>query len=390
MFDFDAPVERRGTHCSKWDGLAGQFGADPEDALPMWVADMDFPAPPAVQEALAREIANQVYGYFGDKRPYLDAITGWMARRHGWQVDPDWVLTTHGLVSAIGLALQAYSEPGDGVIICTPVYHAFARMIEANGREVVEAVMARDGLRYSMDLDRLAGQLTGRERMLILCSPHNPCGRVWGADELRAVAAFCEAHDLLLIADEIHHDLVFPGHTHHVLANMMPELAHRLITLSAASKTFNLAGGMTGNAIIADPALRAKMAARLAATGASPNRFGMVMTTAAYSAGDDWLDALIGYLDGNRRIFDAGMDAIPGVRSIPLEATYLAWVDFTATGMDPDEIRRRCEAGARVFANRGPSFGTGGAGFMRFNLATPRARIEAAVTRLQEAFADLQ
>ena len=390
MFDFDEIIDRRGTHCSKWDMMQPLYGVSPEDGLAMWVADMDFRPPPAVMAALVREIEGGVPGYYGDDRAYRAAVQGWMARRHGWEVDPAAILTTHGLVAAVGMCLQAYTEPGDGIILFTPVYHAFARVIAANGRRVVESrLVERDG-RYHMDLDALAAALTGRERMVVFCSPHNPGGRIWSVAEQRALAEFCVTHDLTLVSDEIHHDLLMPGETHVPMAVAAPEVADRLVMLTATTKTFNIAGGLTGNAIVADEGLRAKLAARIAAAGGSPNRFGAIMATAAYAEGDAWLDALRVYLAGNAQVFDAGIAAIPGLRSMPLQSTYLAWVDFRGLGMEQAEILRRLRDDARIAASPGPQFGGGGEGWMRFNLATPRARITEAVGRLQAAFGDLQ
>lgn len=389
--DFDRLVERRGTHSIKWDMLAARYGITAPDALAMWVADMDFEAPAAVNEALADLARHGIHGYFGDDRAYLAAIGWWMAHRHGWEIAPEWVFTTHGLVNGTALVLDAFTAPGDGVLLFTPVYHAFARVIAAAGRAVTEAPLARDGHRYVMDLEAAAAALTGRERIVILCSPHNPGGRVWTGEELRALAGFARRHGLLLVSDEIHHDLVMPGSRHLPMPLAAPDITDRLVMMTASSKTFNLAGAHSGNVIIPDPALRARFAARMAGLGIAPNSFGLVMTTAAYSpAGAAWADALVAYLDANRRLFDARVNAIPGLASMPLEATYLAWVDFAATGMPAAEFTARVEKGARIAANHGTTFGTGGESFLRFNLATPRARVAEAAERLAAAFADLQ
>ena len=242
-----------------------------------------------------------------------------------------------------------------------------------------------------MPFDAWDTMMTGTEKMLILCSPHNPGGRVWSVTELRAVAAFCRRHDLILVSDEIHHDLVYPGQTHTVMPNAAPEVADRLVMMTATTKTFNIAGAHVGNVIIPDPALRARFARRIAALGISPNAFGLHMATAAYSAeGAAWVDELMQYLDGNRRVFDAGLNAIPGLASMPLEATYLAWVDFAGTGMDAVEFTGRVQKTAGIATNHGATFGKGGESFLRFNIAAPRAQVEEAVARLQSAFADLQ
>lgn len=388
--NFDEIIDRRGTHSAKWDKMQELFGVSPDDGIAMWVADMDFRAPDCVQEALARMLEHGIYGYYGDDASYREAIRWWMRTRHGWDPAPEAITTTHGLVNGTGLALQAFTEPGDGVVLFTPVYHAFNRVIRAAGRRVVELEMPiEDGL-YRLDFDAWESQLTGDETMLIFCSPHNPGGRVWRDEELEQVVEFATRHDLILVSDEIHHDLVMPGHRHRPMS-LIEHARGRLVMMTSASKTFNIAGAHSGNVIIEDEALRARFTATLAATGTSPNSFGLEMTEAAYSpAGAVWVDALIDYLDGNRRLFDEAVNAIPGVRSMPLEATYLAWVDFSGTGMSAGEVARRIEQGARIAANHGDTFGKGGESFMRFNLATPRARVAEAARRLQEAFADLQ
>ena len=390
QFDFDDPIDRRNTHCAKWDALENLYGVSPDDGLAMWVADMDFRAPPCVNKALAEAVEHGVHGYFSDESDYKQAIISWMQRRHGWQVEPEWISTAHGLVSGVGLCLQAFTDPGDHVILFTPVYHAFAKITKANKRVIHEAPLALADGRYEMDLDALAASLTPKDKVVILCSPHNPGGRVWEPSELRALADFCVKHDLLLISDEIHHDLLMPGNKHTVMQNAAPDIEDRLVMLTAASKTFNLAGGMTGNVIIPDPKLRAKFTTVLLATGASPNRFGIAMTTAAYDEGEAWLDALLTYLDENRKIFDEGMNAIPGVHSMPMQSTYLSWVDFSGTGMALKDVIERVQGKAKVVGNHGPTFGTGGETYLRFNIATRRSLVEEAVKRLKSAFSDLQ
>lgn len=387
---FDQIIDRRGTDCSKWDFMQPIYGVSAEDGLAMWVADTDFQAPQVVRDRIAQMNAHGIYGYVNQEASYTAAIAWWMQTRHDWTVDPSWIFTTTGLVNGVGMCLDAFTQPGDGVVLFTPVYHAFAKVIRAAGREVVECpLVQRDGL-YQMDFDNYDARLTGREKMVILCSPHNPGGRVWTSDELRAVADFAKRHDLLLLSDEIHHDLVFGGHRHIAMPLAAPDITDRLLMLTASSKTFNIAGLHTGNVIIQDPDLRARFAARMAALALAPNSVGQAATAAAYSpAGAAWVDGLIGYIDENRRLFDATINAIPGLKSMPLQATYLAWVDFSGTGMDQAEFIARVQNGARIAANHGTTFGSGES-FLRFNLGTQRSRIAEACERLRTAFSDLQ
>ena len=389
--NFDERIDRFGTHSAKWDMMETIYGVPAANGIAMWVADMDFRPPACVQAALEGIAGHGLYGYFGDGRANYDAIRWWMKNRHGWEVEAAEIFTTNGLVNGTALCVDAYTKPGDGVVLMTPVYHAFARVIAAAGRRVVECELAIEDGRYVLDIARWDAQMTGSERMLVLCSPHNPGGRVWTGDELREIAAFCTRHDLILVSDEIHHDLVMPGHKHTVMALAAPEIQDRLVMMTATTKTFNIAGCHVGNVIIPDKALRAPFQASINAQGVSPNSFGMVMATAAYSPeGAAWVDALVAYLDGNRRLFEDGLRAIPGLRPMVLEATYLAWIDFAGTGMEPAEFTARVEKQALIAANHGPSFGAGGGSFLRFNLATPRAVVAESVARLKQAFADLQ
>ena len=387
---FDTPINRFGTHSVKWDSMEAFYGMPAKDGIAMWVADMDFRPPACVQTALEGMLAHGVYGYYGDDSAYLDAVRWWMQTRHGWTVERDQIFTTHGLVNGTAMCVDAFTKPGDGVVLFTPIYHAFARLIKAAGRQVVECKLANVNGRYEMDFAAWDAQMTGSETMLILCSPHNPGGRVWTMAELQGVADFCARHNLLLVSDEIHHDLVMPGQKHTVMATL-PDISERLVMMTATTKTFNIAGAHSGNVIIADPKLRARFAERMNAMGISPNSFGLFMATAAYSPeGAVWVDELCAYLDGNAKVFNDGINQIPGLTSMPLEATYLAWVDFAGTGMAQSEFIDRVQKQAKIATNHGTPFGAGGESFLRFNLATPRAVVVEAVQRLQAAFADLQ
>ncbi len=389
--NFDEIINRQNTHSMKWDMMSSIYGIGPEDGLSMWVADMDFRPPQSVQAALQNMLDHGIYGYYGDERAYRAAIGWWMANRHGWEIEPDWIFTTHGLVNGTALCVDTYTQEGEGVVLMTPVYHAFARVIRAANRQVVECPLALIEGKYHLDIPAWDAAMTGREKMLILCSPHNPGGRVWSSDELQQLADFCETHDLTLISDEVHNDLVYKGNQHHVLANIVPSIRHRLVTLVATTKTFNLAGCMIGSMVVADDALRSRLA-RVAhgAAGMSFNRIGMLMCTAAWEHGDEWLDALLDYLAENKRILDEAMASIPGVKSMPIEATYLCWVDFADTGMDRAEFTRRVEQQAQIAVNHGNSFGVGGDSFLRFNIACRRDLVIEAAKRLKNAFSDLQ
>jgi len=387
---FDDIIDRRGTHCVKWDGMEGLYGVSPDDGIAMWVADMDFRPPQCVQDALQAVLDHGVYGYFGDDSKYRAAIGWWMKERHGWEIRPEWIFTTHGLVNGTSMCIDAFTKEGDGVVLFTPVYHAFARVIRASKRDLVECEMPVEDGAYVLDIAAWDAQMKGHETMLVFCSPHNPGGRVWTREELEAVADFAKRHDLIIVSDEIHHDLLMPGQKHTPMA-LIDGIENRLVMMTATTKTFNIAGSHAGNVIIPDETLRATFGARMMAMGISPNSFGLFMATAAYSPeGAAWVDELRAYLAENARIFDEGINAIPGLQSMPLQSTYLAWVDFSGTGMSRDEFTNRVEQGAKIAANHGPTFGKGGDSFLRFNIAAPRAVIEDAVARMQKAFADLQ
>jgi cystathionine beta-lyase len=392
MFDFDRVIERRGTHASKWDNMKKLSGVDPSDGIPMWVADMDFAAPPGVTAALMAEVERGTHGYYADTGSWAAALVDWLSRRHKLAIEPSWVSPTPGIVSGLGLILQAASEPGDEVVVFPPAYHAFRRIIAANERHILDAQLVERQGRYAMDLDALRGKLTPRTKVVFLCSPHNPGGTVWSADELRALARLCAEHDLILVSDEIHCDLVFAGVKHTPTMTAAPEIADRLITCVAATKTFNLAGAHVGACVTSNPALKKRLDARIAASGlGSYNGFGMIATEAAWRTGEAWLDALLPYLQRNRDLFGRRVEAAaPGARSMRLDGTYMAWVDFSGTGLAADDVAARVARRARIFASPGPQFGPGGEGWLRFNFATPRPLLEEALGRLDDAFADLR
>ena len=392
MFDFDRVIERRGTHATKWDMMAKLSGLDGPDAISMWVADMDFAAPPGVTAALTAEVNRATHGYYADTGSWAAALCEWMARRHDLAIEPGWVSQTPGIVSALGLILQAVSDVGDEVVVFTPGYHAFRKIIVANERRIIDARLVETDGRYAMDLAALRQQLTPRTKAVFFCSPHNPGGTLWSKAEIRDLAAFCAEHDLILVSDEIHCDLLFDGARHVPTLIAAPEIEDRLITCVAATKTFNLAGAHVGACITSNAALKRRLDARIAACGlASYNSFGMIATEAAWRTGDAWLDALLAYLAGSRDMFDKRIEAAaPGARSMRLSSTYLAWVDFSGTGLPAVDVAARVRNRARIFASPGEQFGPGGETWLRFNFATPRPILEQALRQLEAAFADLR
>ena len=389
--DFDEVIDRRGTGSNKWDGMAASTGVTASDGLAMWVADMDFRAPDFLQNAVKTMLETANYGYFTGLESFREAVCWWMQTRHSWHIQPEWIFTTYGLGNGIGVCLQTYTDPGDEVIIFTPVYHEFTKKIWNSGRVVQECPLAIENGVYHMDFDAYEARMTGRERAVLFCSPHNPAGRIWTPGEQRQLVDFCNRHNLILISDEIHHDLVYPGQEHVPLLIAAPEAQDRTIMLTSSSKTFNTAGSRLGCVIVADPDLRSRFAATMKALDISPNLLGVRLTEAAYSPdGAKWVDALTAYLHENHRVFLEGAAHIPGVVAMPMQSTYLTWLNFENTGMAMAEVIRRVHEDARIAPSIGADFGTGGETYLRFNIGTPRANVNEAVARLRDAFSDLQ
>ena len=390
--NFDEIIDRRGTYSSKWDLMESFSGVSAEDGIAMWVADMDFRAPDFLQDAVRGLLDKANYGYFSGIEEYHSAVKWWMLHRHNWTVQTDWMFITFGLGNGIAMSLQAFTDPGDAIVTFTPVYHEFANKIAKTGRVNTQLPLKikADGT-YAMDFDSYDAMMTGNEKLVLISSPHNPAGRVWTVDELNELADFCVRHDLLLISDEIHNDLVMPGHKHTPTHVAVPQIADRLIAMTSGSKTFNIAGARTGCVMIPDPDLRARFAAYYKRFDISPNLLGITLTQAAYSPqGAVWVDSLNAYLERNIALFTERVNAIPGLAAMPMESTYLAWVDFSGTGMTQHEVLNRVHQDARIAPTPGIGLGAGGEDFHRFNIATPRARVQEACDRLAEAFKDLQ
>ncbi len=384
-FDFDALLDRRGTESMKWDVASRQFGVD--DVIPLWVADMDFAVPPAVIEALKKRLEHPIFGYPLPSPSYWEPVVRWLEERQAWTVRPEWIAACPGVVPALNLCIQAFSRPGDKVVIQTPVYHPFYFAAENNGRRLVQNPLRFADGRWTMDLDDLARRIDERTRMLVLCSPHNPVGRVWTPAELEALGRLALDRGLVIIADEIHADLVFDGRRHTPLASLGSELAARTITLQAPSKTFNVAGLTAAFAVIADPVLRSRFEAQLECAGLSiGNIFGQTALRAAYAESGPWLDALCSYLEGNFDFAEAFFrERLPGLRFLRPEGTYLALLDARGLGLEPAALFKLFLEKARVFIDEGTKFGPALAGFLRMNMASPRPLLLQAFERIERA-----
>lgn len=390
-FDFDQITDRRGTMSLKYD-FARARGVR-EDALPLWVADMDFPTAPCVTEALHRAVDHGIFGYTdvdaGDpENDYVWAIRSWYRERFHYEVQPDWLVCTPGVVFAIVQAIRACTAPGDRVLIQQPVYYPFFDEIRLNGRTPVSSdLVLRDG-RYEIDFEDFERKAADPGvKLFLLCNPHNPGGRSWTREELIRLGEICLREGVTVLSDEIHSDFVFPGHTHQVFAGIRRDFELNTITCTAPTKTFNLAGLQISNIFIASPALRRRFLREVDAAGYSqPNVMGLIACRAAYEGGAEWLEALKLYLRANIDYVRAYVDdRIPGITAIDSEATYLVWLDCRGLGLSVDELEDLVQNGARLWLDSGRIFGKSGEGFQRINCACPRSVLERAMDQLRSA-----
>jgi cystathionine beta-lyase len=384
-YDFDTVLDRRNTHSLKWDHCRTEFGL--ADVIPLWVADMDFAAPPAVVEAIERRAAHGAYGYVSVPESFWESAILWLHRRHGWEVDRRWLGRAPGVVPALSLCVDAFTQPGDSVIVQTPVYYPFFGAIENNGRRLVRNPLVADGGTYRMDLSDLEQKIDSKTRLLILCSPHNPVGRVWTREELEKLGDICVRRNLVVVSDEIHMDLTLPGHRHVPLATISPALAERTVTCVAPSKTFNVAGLSMSLIVASNPELLARYTAKFEAAGLIiASLFGTVGLEAAYRHGDEWLDQLLEYLAANVDHADRFIrERLPALRFIRPEGTYLALIDCRQLGMAQRELDDFFLRTAGVYFDSGPWFGDETTGFERINLACPRKTLTEALERMERA-----
>lgn len=382
---FDQRIDRRNTQCVKWDATAEVFGR--EDLLPLWVADMDFTAPEPVIEAIKARADHGVFGYEIKPQSLNEAVLNWLQTRHNWAIDPSWLSYSPGVVGGLATAILALTEPGDRIAIQPPVYPPFFSLGDQNDRIVVENRLIESDGRYTMNLVELEDIFRSGVKVLILCSPHNPVGRVWSREELLALGALVVKYDVTVLSDEIWADLVFSNHQHIPLASLSPEIAERVITFMAPSKTFNLAGFYLSNVIIPNETLREKFANQVQRLGnAHSNVFAPVAAEAAYRHGGVWLDELLAYLEENVAYVQGELAKIaPKIRVVRPEGTFVLWLDCTDLGLPPEELNQFFVQQAGLGLNDGASFGTSGAGYQRMNIGCPRSLLEEAIKRLAQA-----
>ncbi len=396
-WNFDEIIDRSGTASMKWEPgvLSKVFGKGKEELLPLWVADMDFKCPDVIKKAMEKRLEHRLYGYTLTDPSYFPALISWYKRRHQFEIHEDWIRTTPGVVPAVNYIIQRFSQSGDKVLIQPPVYYPFARAILNNGRRIAGNPLRIEHGQYRMDFEDLKEKVRDpRVKLAILCSPHNPVGRVWTKDELESFGNICLENNVLTVSDEIHCDLVMPGFKHLCFASLSQEFARNSITCLAASKTFNLAGLQQSGIIMPDPAIREEMTCQIEnlgfTNGIGGTLFGAVAAAAAYNEAEPWLDDLIEYLYDNFIYLKTFLEKeLPGVVVYELQGTYLAWVDFGAVMPDGMDRVRLLEEKAGVGLDHGEWFGDNGAGFERINIACPRPILEKAAESIVSAFKGL-
>lgn len=383
--NFDEIINRKGTDCLKYD-FAVRRGM-PEDVLPLWVADMDFKTTSYVEDAVMERTKHGIFGYTESKEEYFQAVAGWMRRHHNWEIRPEWLIKTPGVVFALAMAVKAFTEKGDSVLIQQPVYYPFSEVIRDNGRVVVsnDLYLGEDN-RYHIDLADFEKKIVGHHvKLFLLCSPHNPTGRVFTKEELTAMGDLCVKHGVKVVSDEIHNDFVFRGE-HTVFATVKKEYEQISVICTSPSKTFNLASMLISNIFIPDRELRKRFRHEVDAAGISQlSALGLVAAKAAYEQGDEWYEQMMSYVGENiRYVKEYVKENLPGVTVIDGEGTYLMWLDFRGTGLNPEELDRRIIYEAKLWLDSGKIFGSTGAGFQRINVAAPKAILTECLERIQK------
>lgn len=368
-YDFDKTIDRRATNSYKWDSA-------PEGVLPMWVADMDFRTASAIIDALQKRVAHGIFGYTRVPDAYYDAVTSWFSRRHGWDIDREWIIYTSGVVPAVSAVIKALTVPGDKVIVQTPVYNCFFSSIRNNGCEIVSNPLRRTTDTYEMDFDALERCAADpRAKVMLLCNPHNPAGRVWTPDELTRLGNICLRNGVTVVADEIHCELVYQGFKYTPFASLSDAFLHRSVTCVSPSKAFNIAGLQIANIVAFDNDLRSRIDKAININEVCDvNPFGVAATIAAYNEGEEWLNQLVDYLHGNyEAMAEFCRRELPEFPITRLEGTYLVWMDCSSLGMSSDALEHALLDDARLWLNAGTMYGAEGEGYMRWNIACPRS-----------------
>ena len=386
IFNFDEIIDRRSTNSIKYD-FAEEMGK-PTDVLPMWVADMDFKSPPEVTEALIKVAQHGIFGYSLSKKDYFDAVHYWFNTRFGWDVKKEWLIETPGVVFAISTAIRAFTDEADAVMIQQPVYHPFSEKIRVNNRKLVNNPLVYENGEYKMDIKDFESKIKEhRVKLFILCSPHNPVGRVWTKEELTEIGDICMKHGVIVISDEIHADFIYEGYKHTIFSEVKQEYLDNTIICTAPSKTFNLAGLQVSNIFIPNKRLREKYKTEMKKAGyGSLNTLGIVACQAAYRYGAQWLDELMTYLTGNLNFVREFLkERLPQVKLVEPQGSYLIWLDFSGLNLNAEELENLILNRAKLWLNSGTIFGPEGEGFQRMNIACPRSVVEEAFLRLEQA-----
>ena len=389
-YNFETVVKRYGYGSGKWDEMRRVNPNVGEDVIPFSVADMEFVEAPEIVDGLKSFLDTTVLGYANATEEYSKTVCAWMKKRHGWETRPEWILPSHGVVEAFFSAIKCYTEEGDGVMLLTPVYYPMYIGIQVNNRVMVDCPLVKNGDTYDINFKDFEEKAKDpNTKMFILCSPHNPCGRVWTKEELEKIVKICNENHVLVVDDEIHHDLIMPGYKHYVYAAISKEAEQNCLVLTAPSKTFNLAGLQTSNVFIPNETLRKQMLDFLKTGSANPkcNILGYKACEIAYGSCGEWLDQCIEVIDRNRQIIVAFLaEHFPQIKVCELQATYLLWMDWNGLGLDYKELERINRQEAELFFDEGYIFGAQGEGFERWNLAVPTSYVEAALERMKEVY----
>lgn len=383
---FDEIINRRGTNSIKYD-FATERGK-PEDVLPLWVADMDFRTPPAVIETLIEASRHGIFGYSESKSEYFDAVSTWFLERFQWEVERDWLVKTPGVVYAIACAIRAFTKEDEAVLIQQPVYYPFSETVLANKRKLVNNALVYENSQYRMDFEDFEAKVTeNKVKLFLLCSPHNPIGRVWTKEELITIGDICKKHEVIVVSDEIHADFTYPGYKHQVFADLKPDYLENTIVCTAPSKTFNLAGLQNSNIFIPNKKLKARFLGEIKASGYSQlNSMGLIACQAAYQYGGPWLEELKEYLKGNLELIRTYLkEYLPEIQLVEPQGTYLVWLDFRGLNLQEEELEDLIMKRAKLWIDSGTMFGPEGSGFQRINIACPREIVKKALDQLRSA-----